>query len=500
MSDKLKTILIFVCFLLIYFAVRSSELDVTEGIALDEGVLFSPNHMLSRPIGNTCWTILKAAGYGGRSIYVLQLLNIFYGAITVAIAFIAYRKLGASSWAALAGCILLGTSYISWYESTDAYYIVLSGMFSAAALLCSAILIEKPSLVTAFLLAVCFACATLSWQASVLLFPMFAWPLRRRWKELMMFAVPSFVMIASVYIAVGISQGKTDITQLVHWLTRHAGGNIPWWGKMDLDRVPIAAYSAVQTFQVYAPHWLGDFFHSISHNEPWGSGLGVLVLILLGIAILIRGIQIVVGQNFKLIWLLSAYLIIFAFLVWWEPVDLKNFVVPNIFLCAIAALVFSSWKPLPFTKVLVFTAIAFLAYVTLRGSIWPRHIYGGVDLQKAQCLHGKVSSRDALILGDWNVTPYLHYFFGMRPLEIVALGAYFHDHEKLIDHLYRESENAQRAGGKIFIVDPSSYGPDHLSWLAEQTTFTLSDFDRFPGQIVFQCENLKFREVTALHK
>ncbi|HEY7160983.1 MAG TPA: hypothetical protein VH815_06965, partial [Acidobacteriota bacterium] len=120
MSEKLKTILIFVCFLLLYFAFRSSELDVTEGIQLDQGLLYSPNHMISRPIANVAWKIFKAAGYGGRSVYVLQLLNVLYGAIGVAIGFVAFRKLGASSWAALAGTILLGTSYIFWYESTDA--------------------------------------------------------------------------------------------------------------------------------------------------------------------------------------------------------------------------------------------------------------------------------------------------------------------------------------------------------------------------------------------
>jgi hypothetical protein len=500
LSEKLKTILIFIFFLLLYFAFRSAEFDVTEGIALDEGVLYSPNHMLSRPIANAVWNISKTAGYGGRSIYVLQILNLLYGATAVGMSFVAYRKLGVSSWAALAGCFLLGTSYIFWYESTDAYYIVLSGMFSAAALLCSAILIEKPSIVNAFLLAVSFACATLSWQAVVLLFPIFAWPLRRQFKELLIFVITSAVIVLSVYVAAGIAQGRTNAETLLKWATTHQGGLIPWWGKMDLGRIPIAANSAIQSIQVFAPHWLGDFFRSSTHFEPRIIGAGVFCLIVLGGAILIRTVQLIVNRNSKLIWLLSAYLIIFAFLVWWEPFDLKNFFVPNIFLCGVASIVFSSWKPLPFMKVLVFSAIVVMAFVTLKTSIWPRHNDAGVNMRKAECLHRNITSKDVAILADWSTNPYLSYFYKMDPPEIVALSAYFHDHEKMISYLYQESETAHRAGGKVFIVDPNSYGSNYLQWLAEQTAFTLSDFDRFPGKFAFQCEELKFREVTSVGK
>jgi hypothetical protein len=500
LSEKLKTILIFFCFLLLYFAFRSSELDVTEGIALDYAALYSPNHMLSRPIANVVWKISKAAGYDGRSVYVLQLLNIFYGALTVAIAFVAYRKCGASSWAALAGSILLGTSFIFWYESTDAYYIVLSGMFSAAALLCSAILIEKPTAMTTFLLGVAFACVTLSWQATVLLFPVFAWPLRKRFKELMMFIVTSLVILSTVYVAAGMSQGHTTVKELIHWATTHEGSVIPWWGKMEFHRIQLAIYSAVQSIQVLAPHWLADYFHSLNHSEPRIIGAGVICLILLGMAVMIRGIQIMVRGNSKLIWLLSGYLIIFAFLVWWEPVDLKNFFVPNIFLCAAASIIFNSWKSTPFTKVFVFTSVAVMAFVTFKTSIWVRHIDGGINMRKAECVHRNVTSEDAVILGDWNFTPYLQYFYHMRPLEIVAISAHFHDRQKMMDHLYSELGNARRAGGKVFIVDPTSYDPAYLNWLADQTTFTLSDFDRFPGNFTFQCEDLKFREVISLRK
>lgn len=499
MSEKLKAILIFIFFLLLYFVFRSAEFDVTEGIALDEGALYSPNHMLSRPIANTLWNISKTAGYGGRSIYVLQILNMFYGAIAVAISFVAFRKLGATSWAALAGCILLGTSYIFWYESTDAYYIVLSGMFSAAALLCSAMLIENRSLFTAFFLGVAFAGATLSWQAAVLLFPIFAWPLRRRFKELLVFGVTSGFIVLIVYIAAGIAEGSTTPKELWHWASTHRGGNIPWWGQMDIHRIPIALYSAIQTFQVYAPSWLGTSFRSSYHYEPSGTGTGAICLILLGTAILIRGVQILFRGNSKVIWLLSGYVIIFVFLVWWEPADLKNFVVPNIFLCAVASVVFSSWKPLPFVKMFVSIAIVVMAIVTFKTSIWPRHIDSGINMRKADCVQRNVTTKDKVMSSDWSFTGELLYFYKLRTIEIISLSAYFHgNHQKLMNHIYTEVEKTRREGGKVFIVEPNSYSPDHIRWLAEQTTFTLTDFNRFPGKPAFQCEGLKYREVTSV--
>jgi hypothetical protein len=500
LSDKLKTILIFVFFLLLYFTFRSSELDVTEGIALDQGALYSANHMLSRPIASVVWKIAKSAGYDGRSVYVLQTLNIFYAALAVAIAYLAYRKLGASTWAAAAGCFLLGTSFIFWYESTDAYYIVLSGMFSAAALLCSAILIEKRSSLAAFFLALTFACAILAWQATVLVFPMFAWPLRKRFKELTIFAISLFIILLSAYIAGGIAQGNHTASDLLHWATHHGGGNIPWWGKFEIHRIVVGIISAIQTIQIYAPHRLVDFVRSTNHGEPAFVTAGVISLILLGIMSLIRGIQISFRGNSKVIWLLSGYMLIFAFLVWWEPLDLKNFYAPNIFLCAAAAIIFSSWKPSALTKILVFVAVTVMALVTFKTSVLPRHIDRGLNMRKADCLHSKLASKDKAVSTDWNFTAELLYFYQIRTVEIVSLAAYYHDHEKLINHIYTEIEKTRNDGGKVFIVDPNSYSPEYLTWLAEQTTFTPADFELFPGKLAFQCEELKYREVITVKR
>lgn len=491
---RLKTILIFLSFLLLYFTFRSSQFDLSDAIALDAGALYSPNHMLCRPIADLFWKILKSAGYIGRSVYVLQILNVFYGSLAVAIAFVAYQKLGASSWAAMCGCFLLGTSFTHWSQSTEATYIVIAGMFSAAALLCSAILIQKSSPLTAFFLGLCFAAATLSWQAAVLLFPLFIWPLRHRLKEVMIFAITSTAILVIAYIAAGMAQGNTTAGEIFYWAIHHRGANIPSWGKFEIERIPLTLISAIQSIQIYAPPW---FFRSSNHLVPWGAGAGAICLLLLGVAILIRGIQLAIRQNSKLIWLFSGYLSIAAFVVWWDPMDLKYFFVPNIFLCAVAAVVLNSWK----SKVLTFGALIVMALVTFTFSIWPRHVDPGINMRKAECVHRNLSANDKVISTDWNFTAELLYFYHIRTVEIVSLGASFQpDHQKLIDHIYEELEKTRSGGGKIFIVDPQSYNPEYLKWLAEQTTFTLADFGRFPGNFAFQCEDLKYLEVTSLQR
>ena len=53
-------------------------------------------------------------------------------------------------------------------------------------------------------------------------------------------------------------------------------------------------------------------------------------------------------------------------------------------------------------------------------------------------------------------------------------------------------------GGRVFIMDPASYDEPHMSWLAQQTTFSRADFDRFRGKPAFVCEDARFREVLTL--
>src|SRR5262245_57436050 len=164
---KLQKAFFFFAFLIIYFLFRSAQYDVNQGLVLEQGSLYSANHILFLPIANVFYRVAQAAGYSGRSIYILQILNIFCGAAGVVISFHAFRKLGAATWAALAASLLLGTSLDYWNFSTDETYIVLAGVFTVASLLYSAVLFEKPSMVASFSTGLFFGLATLTWQAAV---------------------------------------------------------------------------------------------------------------------------------------------------------------------------------------------------------------------------------------------------------------------------------------------------------------------------------------------
>src|SRR5213593_1722176 len=148
-----KPLLIGLAFLLLYLFFRTVQFDpngVLEAMNLNPGSLVSVHHIIYRPVGYAVYRAAQMAGYQGGSIYVLQVLNIFCGAVTVGLAFAAFKKLGAADWAAFAAAILLGTSFIHWWFSTDVAYVTMAGMFAAAALLFAAILHRAGSRFAAF--------------------------------------------------------------------------------------------------------------------------------------------------------------------------------------------------------------------------------------------------------------------------------------------------------------------------------------------------------------
>ncbi len=494
----MKHLLVLILFLLLYVPFLSAEFDVTEALALEGGFLFSANHLLFRPVGNVIYRIAQAAGYHERSVYVLQMVNAFCGATGVALAFVAFQKLGAARWAALAASLLLGTSFIYWSQSTDATYIVIAGTFTAAALSCAAILNSKQSLTAALGLGIFFAFAVLSWQAAIFMFPVFLWPLRGRFNQMALFVTTVVLLVGGVYVFTGVSQGRTNARDLVRWVSSHGGGNIPDWGKIDAGRIPSAAESALRSIQLNTQETSKELIRHPVSVEVWAIGSGTVCFALLAVVTVIQGILRGIHGDPRLIWLASGYLSIWPFIIWWEPMDLRWFLVPNMFLFAAAALVWSSWNHRNSVRILVFGAIAVMATITFISTVWPRHIDRGISARKAACIAGNVHSQDTVIATDWNWTADLLYFHRIQTLEVVTLGAYYQDSGKLLDHIYNELQKTQQRGRRIFIVDPSSYSEQHLNWLSEQTTFSRTDFERFSGKFAFQCEDAKFREVTSL--
>src|SRR5262245_7888984 len=90
-------------FLLFYLPFLSIDYDsngVIEAADVETGRRFSPNHILYTLLGRGLFLIAQAVGYEGRAIYLLQTFNAFCGAIGVAVACVAFVRLGAPRRAA----------------------------------------------------------------------------------------------------------------------------------------------------------------------------------------------------------------------------------------------------------------------------------------------------------------------------------------------------------------------------------------------------------------
>jgi hypothetical protein len=495
-----QLVLIASAFLLLYLPFLAIDYDsngVIEAMNVESGAPLSRNHILYTVLGRGIFKASKAVGYQVRAIYLLQILNAVCGAIAVALAWAAFRRLGASSRTAYAAAGLWGTSFIFWYYSTDVAYLALSALLTAAALWCCASLFETRSVALASLLGLLIAMAVLTFQMLIFLMPFMFWPLKHRSREVAVGIVVSIALLSGCFIALGISQGHTGPVDLFYWASTYAGGNLPEWGRLDMSRVFLAADSAVTSFQGDLFERVRDFYRNPLRFYVWRFGLGDACFALLALASLPLLIWRCVEGKSKVLWLILGYVLFWPFITWFSPSEGFWFLVPNLFLCAALALVWEPWVNRPAGFALIFAGVAGTAAITFATWTYPRHVNPGIVGRKVACIASKLAPNDTIIATDWTWPATLEYFHGIRPVQVIDLAAGLHDRDKLFSKLADEVQKTFQRHGRVFIIDPASYSQQHLTWLAEQTTFSPSDFERFSGKPAFQCEDSKFREVSA---
>jgi hypothetical protein len=495
----LELLLVAGAFLLLYLPFLSIDYDANgliEAMNLETGARLSPNHILYGLVGRAIYSVAQSFGYGGKAIVVLQVLNAVCGAIAVALACAAFTALGASRRAALAAAALWGTSFIYWYFSTDVNYVTLAIMFTAGAFWCAASLVKMPSAGRTALMAVLISLSILTFQMLVFLVPIMVWPLRKRWREALLFLLIVGVLVGGGYVVVGVSQGNSSPADLLRWTAGYAGGKLPEWGRFDLNRVGIAASAFVRSYQWDIFEKFKDIVRQPFRPFVWRLGAGAVVFVALVMVTILLSIQQLLDEPSRFFWMIGSYLLFVPFIVWFSPSESYWFLIPNMFLCAAAAFSWSSAIRRPAAFAFIFGSIAIMATSTFVSWVWTKHIDAGVVGRKAECIAGKLGPNDAVIAPDWTWPARLEYFYGRPSIQIIDLATSFRDREKLLKYLDDEVSKAKLRQGRIFIVDPASYPAQHLAWLQEQTQFSAGDFERYRGPIRFQCEDSKFREVT----
>jgi hypothetical protein len=493
-------LLVFFTFLLLYLPFLSIDLDangVIEAANLNPGSPISRNHIIYGVVGKTLYRALQLLGFHGRSVDALQLLNAICGALGVALAFFAFQKLGATRRAALLASVLWGTSFIYWLYSTDIGYVSLAGLFVVAALLCRTELSGRESIPLALLLGLLFSLATLTFQMAVFMAPILLWPRRGRIRETILSIATAGLIIGGTYLALGISAGHTNAADLLGWAGGYAGGRLPEWGRFDIARLPIAIESAMRSFQSDLFERLRDFVEHPYRYYVWRLGAGAVCFVAFSVVTLVLSIRLCIAGNRKFMWMIAGYLVFWPFIVWFSPSEAYWFLVPNLFLCAAIALTWGTWTAQPVRYLLVWGVVLVMAASTFISTELPNHVDPGIAGREVDCIARYAQPRDVLIATDWTWPAKLNYYHGIHSLQVIDLATSFHDRDKLFATISEELQKTRQRGGSIYIIEPASYKAQHLAWLAEQTGFTIDDFDRYPGKVRFQCEDSKFREVTS---
>lgn len=518
MTVSLRTpiyfLLVFLLGISLYMPFRSRQYDlngIAEAGAVEAGgaMLFSPNHMLYRPVGYGLYLLWQQAGSAGRSLEVLQILTAVCGALGLALAFLAYTGLTRRPLSALLGVALLGTSWAYWTFSTDIYYVTLAACCVAAAL---ALFVQpRLTLRTVALMGVLCAAAVLTWQANVFLVPALALGLLWLRRELtlqarttlcLVLVASSGLVTALVYGAVGVfAYGYQDPAGIFLWMFRY-GAPLPMWGQLSPERPLLAAQSGVASL---IPLWEGLGLRDLLAGSPQIEKLPLLLALLALLALLgwtaLFSARPVLASHSALhwsLWLLSGYAMYLPFIVWWDPFEPKWFVVPNLFLVGALTLLWDNSQRYRPTVAAVAASIGVIAAANFSGTIWPRHTQASPYLAKAACVAGHLDGQDLLIATDWNWAGYVRYFYGKTTLSTLNLSTKSSTTEELMEQLDQAIRTTRDAGGVTYMVDPAGYSAEHLQWLAAQTGIDSAQLQRFELYPAFQCSQVLIARVNGL--
>lgn len=183
------------------------------------------------------------------------------------------------------------------------------------------------------------------------------------------------------------------------------------------------------------------------------------------------------------------------FIVWWDPFEPKWFVIPNVGLWAILAMLWDSIIE-RFHHVVLFAAlILMISVANFSATIWPRHSEPNVLLQKAECVAENMRREDLLVTIEWEWSGYVSYFFQRQVFSLIDASARYGGKEEALDLLRQNIGLIHQHGGKVYIVDINTYPSDHLNWLSSQTGLKQEDFQRFEPVPAFVCEGVSFQKL-----
>lgn len=476
-----------------FLAIQYDTNGVVEAAALESGSLINKNHMLYRPIGMVVYSAVQHLGYGGRSLFVLQVLNAICGAIGVGFAYLLFKSAARDRATAATGSFLLATSFTYWMFSTDVAYVTLAALLVLAALVCITCSNSSKSIVAAGILV---SLSILTWQAGIFLVPAMLLfvgvrgnrPLLRH-AALLTITIGLVTGLAYAITAFALG-GVMGPAALFTWLTNYSeGGTLPLWGVWDSGRIESAAISAVRSV---VPVLLAVWPSEVSRSVQLGRIAVDIALIGAAVLMLLAAWKARVNS-----WrFILGYAFFIPFIVWWDPFEPKWFLVPNIFLAGFLSCGLQPWlhhKRAAPVVILCGLAIAGANFMT---TVRPRHNQPGLARSTAQCVADHMKVQDAFLAAEWGWPDYLEYLHSRTSFSLIgAVGGRDPKERSLAVKTFITS--TQQTGGDVYIADPHFYSESHLAWLNAQKGLTFDELVAWGGSPSFMCSERAILKVPS---
>jgi hypothetical protein len=512
MSERHHTasfLLVMALGLFLYLPLLTRNYDINglmEASAVESGNpadLWNPNHMLYRPVGYLVRQTLAGAGIHTDVIPFLQVLSAVFGALGLGFVFLALEHLTANRTIAIWMSMALGVSWSYWTLSTDVYYFSMAAMFVAASL---AIFVRSDSVSSLIACGLLAGLSILACQANVVLLPGLgiavllrnpSHPVRKSIQGMLWIwiSASAAVGIAFVGAAILVYQRRT-IAEILQWATSYSGTRLPmwgtWWPPTRLLQTAGSAFKSVLAMDF----WMFPFFlrHLKNGELPfWIAPLGFIFMAGILIVAFRKSSGDSNNRNRTLLWLLMLYGTYIPFVTWWESIEARWFIVPNIFLTAFTAIILSHWSKWPYFKIALPAGVLILAGMNLVISAGPKHFRESNPSKMAACVADHMNSNDLFIATEWNWADYLHYIHSREMVSFIGeVSAASRNKEIAMEKIESMVRERRQQGAHVYMTDIASYPADHMRWLSEQTGLTAEDLRRYKGSPAFQCVGSNF--------
>jgi hypothetical protein len=502
---------------ILYGGLLSRNIDgnsIIEAQHIEAGgaLLFSPNHLIYRPLVWLAIQTLNLLGYNDIAIHPAQIITAIASALGVGALFWLLSRYIQSRLIAIITTIGFATAWSQWVFSTDAFYITPAATIVIVALIFLSRLhdTQRPNLYL-ILVAIASSLAVLFWQANVCfilfvvitLIVLYHSDRRKLTKFVVLYLVLCVVIVGSFYLiaSVAVLEGSWSASNFMAWLFNYGGGKLPIWGQLSLSRIVPAIRSFIASI---VPLNEGLGISDLQQGRlniaktPSLVAMGAFILLMtVPAAYLVTKRLYRTQRSSPIVLALVGFLLYIPFIVWWDPFEAKWFVIPNIAIWTIIGLgweLVSGYKPL--YRYIFFVLIIILGFATLNATVWPRHSDPGEPYLMAECIHHRMRASDLHIELFFGWGGHLEYFFNRNNFSIIAASAQLQNAEVTVEVLRQEIRDSQANGSQVYVIDPNTLPQDTLTWIFEVTGLTVQNLHILNGSPVFNCGDYAFVQVA----